>query len=306
MNILVIDDEPDFVAGLTAALEDKGFDTFGASRPREIRTAVRRKSYEIALLDILIPDYRGKHHVGGLGVLVEILTYRPDAKVILLSGLASGEEIVECLKRGAVDFVSKPIGQHEFDDLVDRVFVRLAGPNLTHDREALRENLIEELWTNIRSGTAQDRGQRLEFLLFHIFKSIPGFYDLKIDVIRGPDQIDIEVVNDRTDPFWQRRGDNIIVECKNLRVSDSAGRPEVDIFLAKMSRMPGICSLGFFASMSGFSNHFLDVCQKTRTGQEVICLDESKLQQLVECDHQNRADLLKRFIQLTRNPGRAD
>jgi CheY-like chemotaxis protein len=300
LRILVIDDEKEFAQGLAEILIERGYIATAAWQESRISALIRRTDFDAVFLDIMMPKYRGITTFGGLGVMMDIATYCPEKRVILFSNQATAEQVVECLKRGALDFVRKPVSPGDLDNLVDRLMLRMRAPGLVHDQVGLRETLIRSLWDNIKTGSAQDRGARLEQLVYHIFKSIPGFDDAKLGVTYGPDQIDIEVANERMEPFWIRRGDVFFVECKNVDENTSIERKELDAFASKLSRSGGRCKLGFFVSWSGVSKGFRSVASEL-VGVEVISLDRDDLATLVESNIAGRIEALTERVKLMRN-----
>lgn len=107
INILVIDDEPDFVDMLGMRLIDEG---------NNVRTALDGRSglavldegwdADVVVLDIKMPG------MDGIEVLKELKTKYPIVEVILLTGHGTIDTAVSGLKAGAFDYLLKP-SQHE-------------------------------------------------------------------------------------------------------------------------------------------------------------------------------------------------
>ncbi len=297
-KILVIDDNEDFVDSLVSVLREEGFRVKGVSTPSTMRNAARHEDYDIVLLDIVIPGLDVPRYMGGRRILVDIMTYHPEAKVVLLSGEATGEQIVDCLRCGAIDFVQKPVNLEEHRVLKDRILARLEGPNLVHDKNALRETLVRLLWKGLQQGSPIDRGLYLQELVYHLFASVTGFTRIRLGVVRKPDEIDLEVTNERPDPFWIRRGDLILVECKNLSKKRRAPTGALDVLERRVGRWKGHCKLAFFVSVSGFSKGFIAVLKnETSRSFEIACIDFKRLETLVHCSPTQRSDELRKFVE---------
>ncbi|HZT95621.1 MAG TPA: response regulator [Chloroflexota bacterium] len=115
-DILIVDDEPDIVAFLSAVLSDEGLPIRTAKNGREALTQVRDTPPALIILDLMMPE------VSGFEVL-DTLQADSDLRaipVIVLSAKSSHRDILDALQRGAEDFVPKPF---DLDDLLLRVRV---------------------------------------------------------------------------------------------------------------------------------------------------------------------------------------
>jgi CheY-like chemotaxis protein len=272
-QILVVDNENEIVEYIKKGLSRRNFKVDIETNPKKVAQRIKHTVYNVIILDIHMPVY------GGAQVLIDIMSFSGKSKVILMSGQAKGEEILECIKRGAVDFISKPI---DIDDLQARIHVVLNNP-IFHEPEILREHLIESLWLNIKNETCDKRGTRLEQLLQYIFASVTFFQDIKTNIKTDSEEIDIGFINYGKETFWTNCGGIILAECKNW--SDRMGpveRKEFDAFNSKVENRGNFCKMGFFISYSGFSEGF-KMQQKIlrRNGKLIVLIDRSDLERLV-------------------------
>jgi two-component system, OmpR family, response regulator len=117
-RILVVDDEPGIRAFIGRALDAAGYETdFAATGTEALRQALG-SHYDLIILDLVMPDMAGQV------VLERLLAARPDQAVMVLSCLADVASKVDCLERGAQDYLTKPFSLAE---LLARVRVRLRG-----------------------------------------------------------------------------------------------------------------------------------------------------------------------------------
>jgi len=112
INILVVDDEEDFVEMFSMRLEETGERVRGVYSGREGLEALREGDYDVVILDIKMPG------MDGIEALREIKRLHPLAEVILLTGHGSVDTAVEGMKRGAYDYLNKPA---DFDELVEKL-----------------------------------------------------------------------------------------------------------------------------------------------------------------------------------------
>ena len=176
-RILIADDEPGIRAFIGRALASAGYVTdFAATGSQALRQALN-SHYDLVILDLVMPAMTGQE------VLERLLAARPDQAVLVLSCLGDVASKVECLERGAQDYLTKPFSLAELLARV-RVRVRLRGGTAEngHDRaaEVVRAGSLTldvgRLVADI--GTGAVPLTRLEFLLLrelaeHVGQSVP-------------------------------------------------------------------------------------------------------------------------------------
>ena len=115
-RILIVDDEPKIRSFIGRALAATGYTTeFADSGAEGLRRALATR-YDLVILDLVMPDLDGRQ------VLGRLLATRPSQAVIVLSCVADVAAKVDCLERGAQDYLTKPFSLAE---LLARVRVRL-------------------------------------------------------------------------------------------------------------------------------------------------------------------------------------
>ncbi len=102
-HILVIDDERSIRNTLKEILEYEKFTVDLAEHGAEGLEKYRKGSYDIVLCDIKMPE------MDGLEVLEKIFEEEGDAQVIMISGHGNIDNAVEAIKKGAYDFIEKPL-----------------------------------------------------------------------------------------------------------------------------------------------------------------------------------------------------
>ena len=140
-RILIVDDEPKIRSFIGRALAAAGYATeFADSGAEGLRRALATR-YDLVILDLVMPDLDGRQ------VLGRLLATRPSQAVIVLSCVADVAAKVDCLERGAQDYLTKPFSLAE---LLARVRVRLRGEPHAHAEAAAR--------TAAGNGTAEPGG----------------------------------------------------------------------------------------------------------------------------------------------------
>lgn len=287
LRVLIVDDEDSQAEPLRVLMENNGFIADKETVARKVRTRVRHSDYDVILLDVVMPDYNG------IDVLVDVQTFSPDSKVIMISGIVSKRDVFQCWRLGALDFVEKDpsLPSQVYIDKVQDVVKR---PPIL-EPSVLREELIQYLWNRVQYGESQTRGRDLEGLLKLIFESVDGFEDVETNIRTGTgEEIDIEFENNRRDAFWREQGALIQAECKNWS-GRKVGPEQYNHFHAKLARTTGRIRLGFLISYGGFSDAVREVA-RTLAGQGILIalIDRADLKKLVAS--KEREKLLKAFI----------
>ena len=102
-KILAIDDDPDFLYSVKNLLEYKKFKIKTVTSPENVKQELRATDYDCILMDVVMPK------MDGLKLLKEVLIFRPNIPVIMISGQSTISTAVEALKEGAFDFLEKPL-----------------------------------------------------------------------------------------------------------------------------------------------------------------------------------------------------
>jgi two-component system, OmpR family, response regulator len=122
-RILIVDDEPKICSFIGRALAAAGYATeFADSGAAGLRRGMENR-YDLVILDLVMPDLDGRQ------VLGQLLAAHPEQAVIVLSCVADVAAKVDCLERGAQDYLTKPFSLAE---LLARVRVRLRSEQHPH------------------------------------------------------------------------------------------------------------------------------------------------------------------------------
>jgi two-component system response regulator RegA len=102
-RVLLIDDDAVFVRVLARALGARGFGVATAGNRADALTAARDLQPDYVVLDLKLGDD------SGLALIPELLELDAEVRILLLTGYASIATAVEAIKRGAWDYLAKPV-----------------------------------------------------------------------------------------------------------------------------------------------------------------------------------------------------
>ncbi len=120
MNVLVVDDKKIIRDFFDFTLGFYGHDITVVHDPAEVIDAVRAKHFDIAFLDILMPEK------DGVQVLKEIKEVAPDLPIVMMSGYSLEEQQQQAKALGAFTCLKKPF---ELED-IRRVFKEATGKDI--------------------------------------------------------------------------------------------------------------------------------------------------------------------------------
>ena len=113
LRLLAIDDSPDNLDLITGTLSREGLEILTSSEPRQGLEAFRRVHPQIVLLDLVMPG------IGGMELLERILAEDPGTDVIIMTAHYSTESAVEAVRKGACDYLNKPLDIQKFRQRVE-------------------------------------------------------------------------------------------------------------------------------------------------------------------------------------------
>lgn len=135
LHILVVDDENAMRHMLRLLLERAGYVVRGAEHGRRALEMLHEAPSDILLCDVRMPQ------LGGLELLDEIRTWKTAPTVIMMTAYGSMDLALECMKRGAYDYISKPFKPDEVVLTLRKAEERLG---LQRENQRLREELATE------------------------------------------------------------------------------------------------------------------------------------------------------------------
>jgi CheY-like chemotaxis protein len=114
-RILCVDDEEIVLDSFRKILVLAGYSVDTVETGQEALGLIQKNDYDFVFTDLKMPN------MSGTDVVKSVKHFRPDVDVVVITGYASVETAVECMKHGAMDYVEKPFTEEEL-----RLFTRHA------------------------------------------------------------------------------------------------------------------------------------------------------------------------------------
>ncbi len=115
-HIIVIDDDKSILRTFTRILQKSGYEIDVAETGKEALEKTKRKTYDLALIDIRLPD------MDGTDLLVKMQKTMRGAVKIMITGFPSLETGVKALDEGADAYLVKPVKPEELLALIEEKF----------------------------------------------------------------------------------------------------------------------------------------------------------------------------------------
>lgn len=102
-NVLLVDDEEQFLDALSQRLEARGLKVKAVTSGEDAVDQVEDHNFDAIIVDLAMPG------IDGIETLKRIKEKRPDLEIIMLTGHATVKSGIEAMKLGADDFLEKPV-----------------------------------------------------------------------------------------------------------------------------------------------------------------------------------------------------
>lgn len=134
-RILIVDDEKNTLEGIARFLHSKSLETVLAENGRIALEVLKKQSVDLILTDLRMPV------IGGMDLINQLKSLYPDVKILVMTAYGSVETAVEAVKRGADDFLTKPLN---LDKLYLTINQLLENKILNEENLLLRQQLDEK------------------------------------------------------------------------------------------------------------------------------------------------------------------
>ncbi len=133
-TMLIVDDDKNNVLALEKVFDREGARVFTALSGQEALDLCRNHSVDVVLTDLMMPGMDGNE------LLETLKTISPDSEVVLMTAYGTVENAVAAMKRGAYDFVEKPVKRQA---IVKTVRKAIEKHSLVVENKTLRKRLLK-------------------------------------------------------------------------------------------------------------------------------------------------------------------
>jgi DNA-binding response OmpR family regulator len=138
-TILIVDDEPNLRRSLALILQRSGYAVTTAECAEQVHQYLQAGAYDLVFLDLKMPD------INGLDLLPEIRRKYPEMPVLILTAHATLESAIDAVRKGARDYLLKPIDPKQILSRVNEVLAEQQQPRRRREIVGEIQNLLNEL-----------------------------------------------------------------------------------------------------------------------------------------------------------------
>ncbi|NNG26481.1 MAG: response regulator [Ignavibacteriaceae bacterium] len=137
VNVLLVDDEKDFVETLAERLQLRDLKVTTAFNGDDAIKLVEENNYDVIVLDVQMP---GK---SGVETLKEIKKIEQLSEVIMLTGHATVKTAIEGMKSGAYDYLMKPTDTDDLIEMIEKAY-QLVADQKERIKQAEIDNILKK------------------------------------------------------------------------------------------------------------------------------------------------------------------
>ncbi|MFH0957510.1 MAG: response regulator, partial [Pseudomonadota bacterium] len=271
-KILLVDDEASILSLLKMSLELDGYEVFTAENGYSALKLFQKEAPDVVILDARMPE------MDGIELLGKIKSLRPETEVIMITGHGDMDMAIECLRKEASNFLTKPVSEELLSLSIKRsveklglkrklkkytknleILVREANDELERAyrfRENLIENSPDAIVSVKKGGEIIIFNSAAEKLLGYSKENVVG----KMNIVNlYPPGVAKQIMKDlRSDDF----GGKGVLQKREVEVLHKDGRP-IPVYISASILYEG-------AQESGSVGIFTDLTEKKKLEKQLI------------------------------------
>ncbi len=115
IKVLVVDDDIQVCKTVSMILQEHGYHVQSFSQPRQALSSVRKSAFDIALVDIKMPD------LSGLELVDRMKAEDPRIALVVMTAYPDVQTAAETMRLGARDYITKPFREEQLLSAVERI-----------------------------------------------------------------------------------------------------------------------------------------------------------------------------------------
>ena len=123
-KVLLVDDEQEFVQTLSDRLNTRNYGSYPVFDGEQALELLDHETPDVIVLDLKMPG------IGGIEVLFQAKTVKPEIEIIILTGHGSEEDKKKCMELGAYAYLQKPVDIAQLTETIDQAYKKVAAVKL--------------------------------------------------------------------------------------------------------------------------------------------------------------------------------
>jgi len=162
--VMVVDDEPQVLIAFSTELRFGGItNVVTCEDPRKVMPMLAQQETEVLLLDLFMP------HINGQELLAQVVGNYPEIPVIIVTAVSEISTAVECIKKGAYDYLAKPM---EAGRLVTTVIRAISHREMQREINSLRAHVLSGRLEHLEAFSESITNNSAMFSIFQYVESV--------------------------------------------------------------------------------------------------------------------------------------
>lgn len=277
-SILIIDDEELQASNLAKALSDEfpEYDILHVSKEHDIHRVIVSHYYSVALVDLRMDGYS----FDGFDVIDWISEINPYAKIIAVSAYTDEYmmKLSSCMSEGKLLAISEKDSYEmwipKLKDIISEYYVRRS--------YSIVVKVLEESYANAKNEQdSYKKGVMFEDFIVNLFRQM-GFIHIETrKKDSASNEVDLIIRNDIEDPFFNKFGRYIFVECKN-KPEIGFDKNDFIVFNNKVLSSSGNCDLGIVFTTGDIKKTvYKEALKESKFDTKIVFLSSAEILRLI-------------------------
>ncbi|MDO7742881.1 MAG: restriction endonuclease [Pedobacter sp.] len=293
-TVLIINDEKlqsnSLKSQLAKLLPDEHFESYHSAE--EIEHAIEHRFYMLAIIDIPVKESA----INGIALAKRIFEINPIASIIVITTYREDffKQFESILISGKVlDVISRQTNPTATASLIKPIIINYY-QKIDQHASILNTSLLQHYSDVKNEKDPIKKGLQFERFISLLFGFL-GYKEIRRRVIDSSrNEVDLVIRNEIKDPFLNKFGKYILLECKN-RPDYTIGKNDFIIFNEKLKNSNGLAELGIIASTGGFAKTtYLEAMRGSGTANKVLFLSNVEFLSLIGAD--DKIEAFKKII----------
>ncbi|NCP52504.1 MAG: hypothetical protein AUK33_04235 [Flavobacteriaceae bacterium CG2_30_34_30] len=280
-SILIIDDVREQAVGLQKGLGkilSYEYDLRSAYEEEDILENIQNRYFSLAIVDLRMD----KFSFDGIELIKKIIETNPFAKILIISAF-KGEYLLQLKDLFLTGKIIDVLDKEDYETWlpkISNIIETYHFKNINSTDEI--NNALLEYYSNAKNETdTYTKGEKFEHFVSLLFQSI-GYNSISKRVIdKSLNEVDLIVRNEIKDPFLNKFGKYILIECKN-KPKDKVDKNTFIIFSNKLKHTNGLAELGIIATTGYLTrNTYLEAIRESSDVRKIIFLSNLEFERLI-------------------------
>lgn len=280
-SILIIDDVKEQAQGLEKGLGKTlpiEYELKSVFEEQEIIETIDNRYFSLAIVDLRMDGF----NFNGIELINKIIETNPFAKIIIVSAF-KGEYLLQLKDLFITGKIVDVLDKEDYDVWIPK----LTNIILKYHEDFFKSpdginNALLEYYSNAKNETdTYIKGEKFEHFVSLLFQSI-GYNSINKRVIdKSLNEVDLIVRNEIKDPFLNKFGKYILIECKN-KPKYKVDKNTFIVFSNKLKHTNGLAELGVIATTGYLTrNTYLEAIRESSDVRKIIFMSNKEFKRLI-------------------------